>query len=103
MIIECTHPDHHVDAASGVVSCPDPNCLVAAASTGFDPMSRLPGQRPDWILDCPDRLDAREVEALAVLGDAGLVPQIVELDGADHEDAAVPYLPAQVPGARRVG
>jgi len=31
------------------------------------------------------------------------VPQIVELDGADHEDAAVPYLPAQVPGARRVG
>lgn len=75
MLIECRQPDHRIDAASGAVVCSDPECLVAAVHglpPVADPMSRLPEDRPDWILRSPARLDAREVEALAVLGDAGL-------------------------------
>ncbi|WP_101650323.1 hypothetical protein [Brevibacterium ihuae] len=98
MIIECTHPGHGIDPA-GVVSCPDPECLVAAVHSGPDPMSRLPDRRPEWILACPDRLDHAEVEALAILGDAGLVPQIVAPDHADRDLDYVPFAPA----VRRVG
>lgn len=86
MLIECQQPDHRIDEASGAVVCSDPECLVAAVHglpVQANPMSRLPTRRPSWILKSPDRLDAREVDALAVLGDAGLVPQIVSAAGED--------------------
>ena len=81
MIVECIHPDHFVDA-DGRIDCPAPNCLAAAidrsnAARQPNPMDRLPARRPDWILSSPDLLEECEVEALAILGDAGLVPQIV--------------------------
>ncbi|WAL40747.1 hypothetical protein BRM1_02420 [Brevibacterium sp. BRM-1] len=95
MIIECTHPDHAVDPATGRTACPDPDCLVAAADGGFDPMDRLPAARPEWILASPDRLDAREVEALAVLGDAGLVPQVVGLEAGPAGAEPIGFTPAR--------
>lgn len=81
---ECPHPGHTVDSAGRVV-CPDPECFVAAVDAASDPMRRLPAERPEWILSSPARLDAAEVEALAVLGDAGLIEQIVA-PGEDDED-----------------
>ncbi len=95
MIVQCTHPEHFVDAA-GRIDCPAPNCLAAAidrsdAARRPNPMERLPARRPDWILSSPDLLEECEVEALAILGDAGLVPQIVSL-GPD--DASTEMRPA---------
>lgn len=95
MIVQCTHPEHFVDAA-GRIDCPAPNCLAAAidrsdAARRPNPMDRLPDRRPDWILSSPDLLEECEVEALAILGDAGLVPQIVSL-GPD--DASTEMRPA---------
>lgn len=97
MIVECTHPDHLIDAA-GRIDCPAANCLAAAIDRSNvgrqpNPMDRLPAQRPDWILSSPDVLEECEVEALAILGDAGLVPQIVSL-GPD--DATTEMRPAGV-------
>lgn len=99
MIIECTDPGHGTDERTGAVVCPDPDCLVAAVHSGPDPMDRLPAVRPDWILESPDHLDRFEVEALAVLGDCGLVPQIVAPGEEDREADYVPFTPA----VRRVG
>ncbi len=100
MIVECTHPDHVVDAA-GRIDCPAPNCLAAAIDRSDvarqpNPMDRLPAQRPDWILSSPDALEECEVEALAILGDVGLVPQIVSL-GPD--DATTEMRPANFHGS----
>ena len=106
MFIECTHPDHVVDAA-GRVDCPDPRCLVAAidrSTTGLapNPMDRLPRQRPEWILSSSDVLEEGEVEALAILGDAGLIPQIVSpgLDDAASGMRPVGLHRAGEPGVR---
>lgn len=94
MIIECRHPDHRIDERTGGVVCPDPECLVAAAHSFEDPMSRLPERRPEWILESTGRLDHAEVEALAILGDCGLVPQIVAPSAEDRRTEYVPFVPA---------
>lgn len=93
MFIACDHPEHAFNEATGQHICPDPQCLIVAVSHHADPMQRMPEVRPDWILASPDWLDAREVEALAVLGDAGLVPQVVAPDDADCD---TDYFPAAV-------
>lgn len=96
MIIECTNPRHTADERTGAVSCPDPDCIVAAAGRR-SPMDRLPSERPEWLLECPHPLDHEEVEALALLGDYGLIPQIVE---PELGDAPIDYVP-WTSGARR--
>ena len=90
MQIECRERDHRV--VDGRVECPDPECLVAALHGGAaSPMARLPRERPDWILQSPSAWTADEVEALAVLGDAGLVPQIVQPDFGDAGSERAPW------------
>lgn len=100
MIVECTHPDHLIDA-TGRIDCPALNCLAAAIDRSDvgqrpNPMDRVPAQRPDWILSSPDVLEECEVEALAILGDAGLVPQLVSLG---PEDATTEMRPAGLRGS----
>lgn len=106
MLIECHQPDHRIDEASGVVVCSDPECLVAAVhglGEGSDPMGRLPASRPEWVLSSPARLDAREVDALAVLGDAGLIPSIVRpMDDDGHASDSVDLWPRRAL-SRRAG
>ncbi|GAA4285580.1 hypothetical protein GCM10022261_31110 [Brevibacterium daeguense] len=93
MFIECTNPEHRIDARTGNIVCGDPECLVAASHALPDPMDRLPPTPPEWILSSPGRLDHSEVEALAVLGDFGLVPQIVAPDIVDADVDYVPWSP----------
>ncbi|GAB3566816.1 hypothetical protein GCM10027344_28600 [Spelaeicoccus albus] len=69
MIVECRQCADGTCAADG-------GCLVAAFAA-LEPNRLEQPERPEWILEAPEAFDAREIEALAVLSDAGLVPALV--------------------------
>ncbi|WGW13508.1 hypothetical protein LWF01_07065 [Saxibacter everestensis] len=87
MIIECNHTDNGFEpgGTGGAEHCE--SCLVAAVHNLPEPLLEQPAYRPDWILDAPATFDARELDALAVLSDAGLIPPYVStIDHADEAD-----------------
>src|SRR5699024_7628560 len=73
MIIECS------DCAAR--QCEHGGCVVAALHAMETSIPKQP-ERPDWILEAPPRFDARELEAIAILSDAGRVPALLPPAGA---------------------
>lgn len=69
MIVECRN-------------CHDEGCTrgggcVVAAVHALEPTHPEQPEPADWIVSKPEFFDERELEALAVLSDAGLVPQLI--------------------------
>lgn len=98
MIVECQHCNE------GLCD-PDGGCVVAAFHA-LEPGLPAQPERPEWILDAPAQFDQRELEALAILSDAGLVPSLMPAMSApsawvqeEPEDAFWPVCGA----AARVG
>lgn len=90
MIVECSDCTDR--------QCVHGDCVVAALHSIRTALPTQP-DRPDWILDAPPTFDARELEAIAVLSDAGLVPPLLPPVGAPsaiagEEDDAV-YWPVR--------
>lgn len=78
MIVECS------DCADRW--CEHGGCVVAALHSMETSVPAQP-ERPDWILGAPPEFDARELEAIAVLSDAGLVPALLPPAGAPSATA----------------
>lgn len=64
----------------------DGGCIVAALHS-FETSIPAQPERPEWILQAPPKFDARELEAIAVLADAGLVPALLPPAGAPSATA----------------
>lgn len=69
MIVECRNC--HEEGCTR-----DGGCIVAAFHA-LEPNRPDQPERPEWILSKPECFDERELEALAVLSDAGLVPPLM--------------------------
>lgn len=104
MIIECRQcsdrqrSDRPGDDRNGAAGeCRGADCLIAAFAALERPEQPRQPERPDWILQAPDEFDNRELEALAVLSDAGLVPALLPamsapsaIEGDEPDDAFWP-------------